>query len=1457
MTCTTGSCGLGGWGGALPGDPSNDITLSAVGVYGGIQVSWAYPSTNPFAVSYIKVYRGLSAVFSSAMKIAEVSGDRYFDKVLSGTRYYYWIQVTSINGTVAGTIGPASAIAQAAIDEIYTLLSGMIDSSLLTTSLRTNIDKIGVLGTSLQAEVDARLADNTSLGTVLAASELEMAAIRSQLISDRATNAANNSTLATAVVVADLARANGDIAEVNARVASVFTESRQRLAAEQATAEALLQSILTTESVALNASTAVALARQELGTNITTGLRAESSARTLLATRLDTANAVTTALVNTEATARSTAVAAEASLRDLLAAQFRGAYPGADINSVTEGLFYQERLARATQDTALAQQITLLSAGSGEQFDWKSIWYFDSGTESWTGNGAPTQAAGFLRPANQASNAYVESPSGLAIDGAVYTQIRLRVRKTGTVTWGAYLYWKSPSDTTWDVSRRMALTVPTWDVNGIGLVIATAVGPGVNWGTSIGQIRIDLSSAQDAVNYMELDWVAVGRPSPGASSAQLLAEQTARVSADGALTTSFTTLSSQVNNLTTGLPAAHALIASNYTTLANADTAEAALRVLLTARVDTAESGLSAAQSDILTEAVTRASDDSTNASNITALSSQVNNVTTGLPTTRSDMLSAQTTQAGINSALASDTRTLKVQTAGVDADILRALLSGEATRVALDISVALARQELQTQMTAGILAEASARLTLAAVVGTNAAILTNEQLVRATNDSARASSISVLGTTVADNTAALVAESTARSTADYAMATDISNLSATVTNPTTGLLATRATLLSAYYTAATVDSALASNSRYLRAYADLNSKTFRQGSAPTSRGLDPQTAATLPLKSGDFWINTSDSNRPYQYTGSAWVLSSDTLAFDTFVAGTYASTISGLNGSIAGLSDSRIESWFQTTDPSGSWTGTGASHTGDLWYSTATLLLKSWSGTAWTTIQNKVAIDAAAAASAAQTTANGKIITFAQGTTPTASSVGDLWIDTSAGNKLSRWSGSAWVALRDSTIVDVDARVTNIENAKIGYCSIGGEASDQTNRTTCEAAGGLWNVGLPMAQAVKQVTVSDGTGSATIESRFTSQKTLNNGLQAQQTIKLDVNGFVSGYGIYGDAAGTSEFIANVGKFAVTSPDGLVPLWAAGEAVPLNAIRRLSGVTGKVLVCKKAGTTAGPAPSLAGVIGSKLTDGGVLWQVGSRVPFAVLTAPTTISGTSVAAGVYIDAAYLLNATVNDAHISDLTVDKLTTGALTIGTTISSSNWGSSGGAAGWQIDANGNATFNNGTFRGDITGATGTFAGSVSVNGATYLTGPGFWTGMDAGVAKLRVGSTTQYLRWTGSALEIVFDSMTSTISPSSINTFPTAATPTTYSATASVSGGVGPYKYYWSVSSDGTDRSGVLYNFLVTGTSGTYGQTVNFSSAHPVNSAVYAYLQCTVIDANGRSTIANINFSSVYGTLP
>lgn len=47
------------------------------------------------------------------------------------------------------------------------------------------------------------------------------------------------------------------------------------------------------------------------------------------------------------------------------------------------------------------------------------------------------------------------------------------------------------------------------------------------------RIRVDLSSAQSA-NDFEIDWVAIGRPSPGASSAQLAEEATARATADAA-----------------------------------------------------------------------------------------------------------------------------------------------------------------------------------------------------------------------------------------------------------------------------------------------------------------------------------------------------------------------------------------------------------------------------------------------------------------------------------------------------------------------------------------------------------------------------------------------------------------------------------------------------------------------------------------------------------------------------------------------------------------------------------------------------------------------------------------------------------------------------------------------------------------------------------------------------------
>lgn len=76
----------------------------------------------------------------------------------------------------------------------------------------------------------------------------------------------------------------------------------------------------------------------------------------------NTMPAASTALVHKEVSLVSDAVQSVATDQNLLAAQFRGGYTGNDINAVTEGLLFQERQARATQDTAIASDVTSLRA---------------------------------------------------------------------------------------------------------------------------------------------------------------------------------------------------------------------------------------------------------------------------------------------------------------------------------------------------------------------------------------------------------------------------------------------------------------------------------------------------------------------------------------------------------------------------------------------------------------------------------------------------------------------------------------------------------------------------------------------------------------------------------------------------------------------------------------------------------------------------------------------------------------------------------------------------------------------------------------------------------------------------------------------------------------------------------------------------------------------------------------
>lgn len=620
-------------------------------------------------------------VFADAVVITEFQGTTFAHATNPATTWHLWIKWVSVDGvestTPAGGINGLSATTGQDVSTLLTALTGELTESQLSTTLGTRIDLIDG-ASSVAGSVNARI-----------------------------------------------------LTEANERINAVNHEARTRNSQVQANAEALLRNVLAVDAAAAQASTNLAYAKSELTTDFQAGIAAEATARTTLDARLATEKTQTLALISDEATARATAVSAEATARGLLATQVLGA----DGTSLTQGLIYDERTTRSTETTSLAQQITLLSAGAGEQFDWQTIWYFDAGIESWSGNGTPTATSWWLRPADQVSGAYVNSPAGIAADGAKYGQVRLRIRKTGTPTFAGWLYWQGTLDSTWDNARRVALTEPTFDVNGIGLITVSPA-----WGSiTLDKIRVDLSSAQTVTDYFEIDWVAVGRPSPGASSAQLTTEQTVRAAADTANANAITTLSAQVNNATNGLPATYAGLLAEQTARADADTAEASARVALAARVTTAEGNITATSSALTTEQTTRANDDTTNANAITALSSQVNDASTGLPKTRADLIDTQSTLATATAASVADIRSLRAQSAAISETALRNILTTDATRTDFTGTLALATQELRTDIQTGISAEASARLALAAIVSSNVAAISDEQTTRATADSALA----------------------------------------------------------------------------------------------------------------------------------------------------------------------------------------------------------------------------------------------------------------------------------------------------------------------------------------------------------------------------------------------------------------------------------------------------------------------------------------------------------------------------------------------------------------------------------------------------------------------------------------------------------------------------------------------------------------------------------------------
>jgi hypothetical protein len=281
------------------------------------------------------------------------------------------------------------------------------------------------------------------------------------------------------------------------------------------------------------------------------------------------------------------------------------------LNEQTERTAAITELAEIQQSDheSFSRALSEVAAGSGAQFDSKRVWYFDDSVEGWTGNGDPGWADGWLRPANASSFPYVQSPDALEVDGATYSYVKLRVRRVGTPEWAGVVQWVVAGDLDWTPSKSMALSEPVWDRNGI----ATVTAADIPWVTAqVEAFRLQPGSAQTVSDYYLIDWVAVGRPTPGAGVALVQQEVSALVDADRAEATQRETLAVQLRgdyeggdlgSVSTGL------IAIERDARVEADEAMVRVVEVIKARLPPGEGAL-ATEASVISEREARVSED-------------------------------------------------------------------------------------------------------------------------------------------------------------------------------------------------------------------------------------------------------------------------------------------------------------------------------------------------------------------------------------------------------------------------------------------------------------------------------------------------------------------------------------------------------------------------------------------------------------------------------------------------------------------------------------------------------------------------------------------------------------------------------------------------------------------------------------------------------------------------------
>jgi hypothetical protein len=121
---------------------------------------------------------------------------------------------------------------------------------------------------------------------------------------------------------------------------------------------------------------------------------------------------------------------------------------------------------------------------------------------------------------------------------------------------------------------------------------------------------------------------------------------------------------------------------------------------------------------------------------------------------------------------------------------------------------------------------------------------------------------------------------------------------------------------------------------------------------------------------------------------------------------------------------------------------------------------------------------------------------------------------------------------------------------------------------------------------------------------------------------------------------------------------GLMLICVVGGTTSTSVLSDKGAVIGTTFRIKEAEAEVN---EVAGKVGETIQDGTVVWAVTSQTPLAVMTDTQIIDGYTYKSGVYIDGAYIVNATIHgakikkatieSAHIVDLSANKIAAGEL--------------------------------------------------------------------------------------------------------------------------------------------------------------------------------------------------------------